>query len=123
MFEPFEQGFALHQLRHHVTGAGWQRPDVVKRADVGMIQCRYRSRLAFESLTELLGGKFYGYNTAQTSVHSTVDLSHPALTQRADNLVRSQPRSGCQNRACFEPLHASRAVSSNRGGVIMVPHP
>src|SRR5437879_3530254 len=104
MFEPITQGFALHQLGHHVTGAGWQRSDVVKCADVGMIQCRYRPRLAFESLAELLRGNFDGYSAVQTSVHSAVDFPHPALTERAYNMVWSQPRSGRQDRARFEPL-------------------
>src|SRR5688572_4301823 len=101
MFEPIAQGFALHQLSHHVTGAGWQRSDVVKCADVRMIQGRYRPRLAFESLAELLSRNFDGYSAAQTGVHSAVDFPHPALTERADDMVRSQPRPGRQDRACF----------------------
>src|SRR5687767_1771078 len=104
MFQPIAQGFALHQFGHHVTGAGWQRSDIVKCADVGMIQCRYRPRLALESLAELLRGDFDSYSAAQTSVHGTVDFSHAALTELADDMVRAQPRPGYQDRTCVEPF-------------------
>src|SRR5262249_3350135 len=60
MFEPIAQGFALYQLGHHIAGTGWQRSDVVECADVGMIQCRYRPRLSFESFAELLRGNLDG---------------------------------------------------------------
>ena len=47
-FEPIAQGFALHQFRHQVVGA-----DVVKRADIRMVERRDRPRLALEACAEL----------------------------------------------------------------------
>ena len=116
-FEPVAQGFAFHQLGHHVVGA-----NVVERADMGMVERGDRPRLPLESLAELLGGEFDGDDTAQAGVQPAVDRSHAALAQRTENLVRTKPCAWRQVGRCFGLLghHSPRGpVNPGIGGAAL----
>ena len=58
--EQLGQRLAFDQLHHQVVG-----PDVVQRADVGMIQRRHRACFPLEALGEALGGDLDGHVAAE----------------------------------------------------------
>ena len=63
-------------------------PDIVKRADVWMVQARHRPRLALEALAqcrifgEMLGKNFDGDAAPEPRVTRLVDFAHPARPER-----------------------------------------
>ena len=59
LFQPRRQCFALHQFHHQVVGS-----NVVKRADVGMVQGGNRPGLALKPGVELLAIGFDGDGAA-----------------------------------------------------------
>jgi hypothetical protein len=67
------KGSSVDILHHQVI-----RTYIVQDADTGMIQRRYRARLAHETFAELLTGEFQGYGAVQASVARLPDLAHPA---------------------------------------------
>src|ERR1700677_4672918 len=77
------------QLHHEVV---W--PDVVKRADVGMIQRRNRAGLSLKAIGELLGRNLDGDVAIQSWVARLPHLAHATLAETRDDLVRSEAR-GC----------------------------
>src|SRR5215472_4762638 len=81
---PF-QSLALDVLHDQVV-----RTDVVNVADVGVIQRRDSSRLAFETLAELLFAELDGDDTAQARVACRVHLTHTARADGRDGLVRTE---------------------------------
>src|SRR5215467_4031137 len=97
MLEPLAQGFALHQFRYHIARATRQRADIKQRADVGMIQGGYSARLALEPLTELSRGDLDRHGPAEPIIDGTIDLTHATLAEHADDFVRPDTSSGCQD--------------------------
>src|SRR4051794_18701540 len=81
---------ALHEFHDQVV-----RPDIVKRADVGVIERRYCARFALKSLTELLACDFDCDSAAQSCVYGMEDLAHTAFAEFAFNAVWSEKSSGC----------------------------
>src|SRR5580704_745429 len=77
---------SLHVLHHDV---GWSH--VVNLANVGVIQRRYRARLARKSLCELLVGNFYCDDAIQARISCFINLSHASRAERTDDLVRAKP--------------------------------
>src|SRR5215471_14228592 len=69
-------------------------PDVVKRADIRIIQRRNGSGFAIEALAELFLGNLYGDDTIQPCVTSLVHLAHTAGANGVEELIRSQASSG-----------------------------
>ena len=85
ILQPGGDRVALEQFHHQVVGA-----DVVKRADVGVIQRRNRARLALEAGAELLVGELDGDGAAEARVDGAKDFAHAALAELAFDLVWSQ---------------------------------
>ena len=83
----------LDQLHHQIV-----RPDVVKRANVGMIQRRNGPRLTLEALAEVFLGNLDGNGTLQPRIHGAIHFAHPPGSQLRFDLVRSDLRSGGQLR-------------------------
>jgi hypothetical protein len=83
MLQPLAQRLALHQLRHHIAGAGWQRPNVVERADVRVIQCRDSASLMLESRAELFLCNFDSDRASQARVAGLEDLAYAASPSSA----------------------------------------
>src|SRR5665213_3872808 len=82
-------GFALYQFHDEVI-----RPDVVEMANVGMVQRRDRAHFAVEAFVELYGGNLDRDIATHTRIAGAIDLAHAACAEQAENLVRSQIRSG-----------------------------
>ena len=67
--------------------------DVVNRADVGMIQCRRRLRLALEArqslgvLSNFIRQELQGDKALETGVFGLVDDAHPTTTEFFENAV------------------------------------
>jgi hypothetical protein len=72
-------------LHHQVVGS-----DVVKRADVEMIERRGSSSLALETFIEFFGGNLDGYVAPEPRISGAIDLAHPASTEKVDDLVWSK---------------------------------
>src|SRR5688500_518858 len=89
---------AVAMLHDEVVG-----PDVIKRADVGMVQRRYDSRLAVEAQAELLivshswRKDLDSHNPIKARITSSVDLSHTPGANGLDDLVwpEASPRANC----------------------------
>ena len=70
--------------------------DVVQRADVRVIELRYRPRLAVESITKLRIGRqrfredLDGDGSIQTRIAGLVDLAHAAFAQLVEDSIRSE---------------------------------
>ncbi len=92
---------ALHELHDQERDAGLFA-DVVKRADVRMVERRDGAGLTIEALAELrIGGQRFGQDldrdgAIETCVARAIDLAHPTGAQRRDELVRAQARAGLQ---------------------------
>ena len=80
------EGFPLHHL-HHDEGLPFVLPDVVDRADPGVVQARRQARLALEALEsgcvggEPLGKELEGDLATEVAVGGGVDDSHPAASE------------------------------------------
>ncbi len=92
-----EKRDAGNRFRRVVRIGGRRRgPDVVERADVGVIEARNDARLALEPLRELgVAGKrgrqdFDRDRALEPCVAGLVDFSHPTRAKRADDLVRTE---------------------------------
>src|SRR5262249_2752966 len=77
--------FALDEFHHQIV-----RPDVVKRADVRMIQRSNDSSFTLKPLAELFGGNFDRDFTAEARITGAVHLAHAALSDRGDDFVRTE---------------------------------
>src|SRR5262245_39478991 len=76
---------ALHQLHDEIV-----RPNIVKAADVRMIQRSYRSRFAIKAIGELFGGYLDCDLAPEPGIERAVNLAHTACTNERDDLVRPQ---------------------------------
>ena len=92
IFQPGGDGVALEQFHHQVV-----RADVVKRADVGMIQRRNRTGLALEAVAEPLVGELDGDGPAEARVDGAKDFAHAALAEFAFDPVGSEASAGVQH--------------------------
>ncbi len=87
----------FQQLHHQIRGAVIVT-DIVKRADVGMIELRDGLRLALEALAELRIGRevgrkdLDGHLAVEAPIARPVDLPHPARPERSNDVVRPEPR-------------------------------
>ena len=90
-FNALGEGFAIDQFHHHVAGT-----DVVKDADMGMVQRRDRPGFAFETQAMILtsGNVFRqdldGDGAIKTSIAGFVDLAHTARPDRGEDFVRAE---------------------------------
>ena len=105
IFQPVGDGVAFEQFHHQVVGA-----DVVKRADVGMIQRRNRTGLALEAGAEPLVGELDGDGPAEARVDGAKDFAHATLAEFAFHLVGSQASAGVQ--------HGHRRIAGQLGGAV-----
>jgi len=86
------QPLALDVLHDEVVGA-----DVVKRTDVRMVHRRDGPSLTFEALVERAQARLDGDQSIETRVSRFPNLTHAASAEGGKNLVRTEPRSWCQN--------------------------
>ena len=88
------EGFTFQVLEHKEVDA-FLRADVVKNADVGMVQAGHGARLAFEALAtcwiagELGRQDFNGNRSVEAGVTGAIHLAHPACTEWRKDLVRT----------------------------------
>ena len=76
---------ALDVLHHQVI-----RPDIVERADVGMIQRRDSARFALESFAELGLGNLDRDDAIEARVAGLVHLAHAARADGRKDFVRAE---------------------------------
>jgi hypothetical protein len=97
--KPLLQHVSVQQLQNEerlsITGLA----DVIKGADVGMLERRDRARFAVESLARLgIGGvrrqDFDGHLSPETRVARPINLTHPPCPERADYLIWAEPIAG-----------------------------
>src|SRR5262249_51039630 len=99
------------------------RPDVVKRADVGMIERRYRACLALEPLAELFAYHLNRDSAAETRVHRPKDLPHTAFAEFAFDTVgaeactRNGGGNGCIGEK-FRGVQDGRAIEEFATGAV-----
>ena len=111
---------ALDVFHHEII-----RSDVVKRANVRMIQRRYRACFALEAFAELCRGGLDGDDAIQSRVACLPDLAHATRSQAGKDLVRSEfcarlyfHRTGCGD-APFYAIEAVPHLSGNAGCILM----
>ena len=106
----------FEQLHHQVPVA-----DVIKRADVGMIQLRNRLRFALKSSDqlrvrgELRRQHFDRHAAIEARVASAPDLPHAAGTERRDDLVRPETSSRSYRFQVCRPLSRMEHEASQPG--------
>src|SRR5215469_4029145 len=89
--DPMRQCRSFHQLHDHVIG-----PNVVQRADVGVIQRRNGASLALESFVEPLFGDFDCNSSAEPRVLSSIDIAHTAGPNQFLDSIRPELCPGFQ---------------------------
>ena len=105
--QPIGERFAFDELHYQIIEPVLM-PNVVKRADVRMIETRHCSGFTFESLPQfrvcghMIGQDFDGDDSIQTSVASAIDLSHSARAKRGEDFVGPKSRA-CGDRYFFSP--------------------
>jgi hypothetical protein len=82
---------ALDVLHYQIV-----RTNVVKLADVGMVECRYRARFALEALRKLFFYNFDCNSAIQSRVASTIDFAHASGANGFEEFISAQPSSGSQ---------------------------
>src|SRR5580704_553929 len=102
----WRDGWALDELHHQVI-----RPDIVKLADIGMVQRGHCARLALKSLREFLVRHLYGDNAAQPGVPRLVNLAHASGANLRKDLVRAKFVAG-RDRHISESVQFSRSEST-----------
>ena len=78
------QRSALDVFHHQVIGA-----DIVKLADVGMVQRSHGPGFLFEALGELLLRNLDGDRAVEPRVPGLPHFSHPARAQRREDFIRT----------------------------------
>src|SRR5215831_21251579 len=73
---------AVDKLHHQVI-----RPDIVERADIGVVERSHSPRFAIKSLSELFIGHFDGDDPTQPHVPGFVNATHPASPDGSKDLV------------------------------------
>ena len=107
-----QRRLALQQLHDQEDAAVAGLTDVVKRADVGVLQRGHGPRLAQEPLARRRvagqgGGQHLDRHIAlETRVARPVDLPHAAGANGADDFVRPEPSAGGDSHRCQEILWA-----------------
>ena len=93
--QSLRESLSFQQLHHEVLGA-ILRADIVKMADVRMVERGNRLGLALHTLLQF-GGRgqmrsqdFDGYGTVETGVPGAVYLSHSPFTERRLNFVGTE---------------------------------
>ena len=86
----FEIQRAAQVLAFYILHDKIVRPNVVQMADVGMVESRNCTRFASKPLGELGVRDFDRYITIQPGIMGTINLTHPAFTDRRKNLVRAE---------------------------------
>ena len=107
--QPLLQRLAVQQFHREKRRV---RANVVNRADVGMVQRRCRARLALESLQRRLAlGTIPQHldrdEPIQPAVARLVHFSHAARTERGQDFVRTEARTGRNHRS---PLKSTMSL-------------
>src|SRR5262249_25895448 len=76
------EGRALDVLHHQVI-----RPDIVKLADVEMVQGPDSPPFTLESFAELVLGSLDRHDAIEACIPCLVDFTHPAHTNGPENLI------------------------------------
>ncbi len=86
------QGHALEEF-HADEGTPFMLPDIVNRANVGMIQCRCGARFALKPLQRsvvldhIIGKEFQRYVAAKAGVFGLIHHAHAAATELFYNAI------------------------------------
>ena len=104
----FRERGPLHQFHHQVV-----RSDVVKMADVGMIQRRDSMNLALEPIAEPLRGDLDGNLAPHARIAGAVHLSHAAHADHGDDLVGAESCADGE-RHSYLPCAATRRRTSSK---------
>ena len=90
--EPGRQRLSVDELHDQVV-----RPDVVERADVGVVERRNGAHFALEAVGEGVLCALDRHGTIQPGVGPPIDLTHPAAAEKRHDLVRTDSHPGCQS--------------------------
>ena len=85
--DDLRQRRALDQLHHEIVG-----PDVVERADVGMVQRRHGARLPLEPCAEAVAANLDRDRALQTRIARRVHVPHTACANRVQDFVGTETR-------------------------------
>jgi hypothetical protein len=114
--QPSGERFAFDELHHQMIETVLM-PNVVKRADVRMVETRHCSGFTFESLPQfrvcghMIGQNFNRDDSIQASVASAIDLSHPARAKRGEDFVGPKSRSRGDRYSLSPVVRASVSAS------------
>ena len=95
--DPIGERGALDQLHHQVV-----LTDVVKGADVGMVQGRNRASFALETLAELLAADLDGHGAMKPGVARRIHVAHATRTDRTEDLETSEEGAGGEEHRCAD---------------------
>ena len=127
--EPLGQRLALDQLHHEVVDPP-VASDVVKHADVRVVERRGHACLAFEArpnlrlLRHARGQNLDSHDSVQPRVARLVDLAHAPGAERRDDLIRTNPGAGnqhCQGLVSEDPTPADRRPVRDRDRCVSPP--
>ena len=107
------QGLAFEQL-HDEIGIAVLLPDVEDGADVRVVECGSRARLAQKALphaghAELIVQQLDGHLTMETGVPGTEDGAHATAAKAAEDLVGPEPPACLRNHALSSPSLVQRS--------------
>jgi hypothetical protein len=119
-FKALGEGFAFEAFHDEVVDAVLM-PDVVKHADVWMIQRGDGSCFALESLlrdwvgSELRRKNFNGDGSIEARVFGTVDFAHATGSQRGDDFIGTKLGAGNERHKLGDYTPEGLPVSQSKG--------
>jgi hypothetical protein len=87
-------GRAFDILHHQVPAAFGQSTQVIKLADIGMVQRRDSTGFAFKALVELFLGYFDGDRAPQPRIAAFPHFSHASSGDRRNDFVGAESIAG-----------------------------
>jgi hypothetical protein len=109
--DPIGERGALDQLHHQVV-----LTDVVKGADVGMVQGRNGASFALETLAELLAADLDGHGAMKPGVARGIHIAHATRTDGTDDLEASEEGAGGEEHRCADYRRSVRAPPHSHEG-------
>ena len=102
LFDPLGQRRPLDQLHHQIVGT-----DIVKVADVGVIQRRDGVNLTLEPVAETLRGDLDGDLAPHARIAGAVHLTHAARAEGRQDLVGAETRAGGKSHRWLLATHST----------------
>src|SRR5665213_4305528 len=100
------------------------RPDIVKLANMRMVQRRNRPRLPLESRGKLRPGKLNRNDAIQPRIPRLPHLAHPARANRRDEFIGSESGAGREHYSCplsFRQTFCRAKLGLSRAKLWIVP--